>query len=162
MGFGNSLAFVRSVPPTIGPGSLHLRQAARRHHSLVDHCFDPAAVTQRPRTLWTPGRESLHVGVVVVAAGLSIDPAVLERNREGLLVSQCRRGRVLLRHDEPEARDGVLMFNQPGAKGIRRVELGRLSDSNESWRRTRCACRGEVGVDGHTRHSTRHTGHILT
>src|SRR5947209_20010096 len=51
MGFGNSLAFVRSVPPTIGPGSLHLRQAARRHHSLVDHCFDPTAVTQRPRTL---------------------------------------------------------------------------------------------------------------
>ncbi len=124
--FGGDLhargAVVRGLPAAVGHGRLDLAQARRTHAPGVDQALDPGDVGLRPQAARLARGEALQEERLVQAAAQAVDPAVAERDLDGLLVAHRDHPAALLADLQPRAAF-ALMPGQPAIPGRGIAEL---------------------------------------
>src|SRR3954452_19242036 len=114
---------VRGGPATVGPRCVDLRLPGRSHPTCCDQRLGTVAVDLRPLAARLPGCEPLAEVDVVVLVAQPVDPAVAERDLDGIDEVDGGHARVLLGELEPEPGRRCVVARQPALPRLRRREL---------------------------------------
>ena len=129
-------ARVRGVPPPVGLRRVDLRLPGRAHPARGDQGLDPVAVDLRPLARGLRGVNRCRKYDVVVPVAQAVDPAVAERDLDGVGDVDGDDARALLGDLQPEAGRGRVVLapaSAPTPSPTRTPPPGDPAPARASW-----------------------------